>query len=305
MMHSFIKVHLSGRRALTPGSPSFSYDSLGMLPFGKNNLSFSIVTLLLVLLLSSCTGTSIKTLAAENGFVGHCFNEGTFDVQGYLRGEASLLRVYIEGDGKAWLSRSRPSSDPTPDTPVSFHLAVADNHPAVFYMARPCQFVEGDNRRNCIMPFWTSARFSEPVIHDLNQMLDKAKSMANAQRLELVGYSGGGAVALLLAARRDDVSMVITIAGNLDHVYWTNLHKVSPLRDSLNPADYVAQTQMIKQVHIVSTDDSVIPPSVVQSYMSHMTDPSKTRIVTVSGVEHTGAWDTLAPGILRRINRSE
>jgi len=276
-----------------------------MFPFKSTKKSWLILLLVLVSSLPSCTPSfSPKSLADQHGFTEHIFHAETFDVMGYLRGDDGLLRVYIEGDGKAWLSQSRPSSDPTPDNPVSFQLAVADDYPAVLYIARPCQFIEGEQRRNCITPFWTSARFSEPVIHDLDQVLDQAKSIASAQRLELVGYSGGGAVALLLAVRRNDVDMVVTIAGNLDHDFWTNIHKVSPLRDSLNPADYAMELQSVEQVHIVSTDDSIVPPSVARSYVSKMSDTLKVQIITVDGVGHTDEWDEVVPGILKTIERN-
>jgi esterase/lipase len=41
------------------------------------------------------------------------------------------------------------------------------------------------------------------------------KRASGASRLRLVGYSGGGVMAMLLAARRDDVAQVVTIAAPL------------------------------------------------------------------------------------------
>lgn len=129
--------------------------------------------------------------------------------------------------------------------------------------------------------------------------LDDLKEKTGGVRLTLVGFSGGGAVALLLAARRDDVRQVITIAGNVDHAFWTRLHKVSPLRDSLNPADFAPGLQQVPQVHIVSNDDTVIPPSVVRSYLDKMSDTAHARVITVDGIGHTGDWPSIYPGILK------
>ncbi|MCJ2164994.1 MULTISPECIES: hypothetical protein [unclassified Pseudodesulfovibrio] len=232
----------------------------------------------------------VQSFSGEHGFTQETFLGENFDLKWFWRGQGDVLRVYIEGDGKAWLSRSRPSSDPTPDDGAAFRLAAADTGTAVMYLARPCQFVEGEQARNCITPFWTSARFSEPVIQDLSLALDAAKSRIGARRLELVGYSGGGAVAVLLAARRDDVDLIVTVAGNLDHTLWTEMHGVSPLRDSLNPVNVARGVQGIRQVHIVSVDDEVVPPAVVESYVRAMTDTNTVRIVTVKGVEHDGDW---------------
>jgi dienelactone hydrolase len=232
----------------------------------------------------------VRSFSGKHGFTEEIFSGGTFDLKWFWRGQGDVLRVYIEGDGKAWLSRSRPSSDPTPDDAAAFRLAAADTGPAVMYLARPCQFVDGEQARNCIVPFWTSARFAEPVIQDASQALDAAKRLTGARRLELVGYSGGGAVAVLLAARRDDVDLIVTVAGNLNHALWTDMHGVSPLLDSLNPVDVACRVQSIRQVHIVSVDDEVIPPAVVESYVRAMTDTSMVRIVTVKGVEHDSDW---------------
>src|SRR3546814_2839304 len=63
---------------------------------------------------------------------------------------------------------------------------------------------------------WTSARFSDGVIVSMSDALDRLKEEAGASSLDLVGYSGGGGVAVLLAARRRDVVSIVTIAGNLD-----------------------------------------------------------------------------------------
>jgi len=251
--------------------------------------------------LSSCTSKNAAHGIVERAqFREYIFSGEHFDIQGYVKGTDSVLHVYIEGDGKAWLNRRRPSSDPSPEDPIGLRLAATDTHNAVLYMARPCQFVEGALRRNCIVPMWTSARFSEPVVDDMNVFLDAAKKKTGAQRLKLVGYSGGGAIALLLAVQRSDVAMVVTIAGNVDHAFWTSLHQVSPLRESLNPADNAQSLENVRQVHVVSSDDSVIPPSVVQSYVGKMTTSDNVRIVTVDGVNHTDDWSVIVPDILNR-----
>src|SRR5262245_4836743 len=51
------------------------------------------------------------------------------------------LRIYIEGDGRAWLTRQQRSDDPTPRNAIGLRLASADMSPNVAYLARPCQYV--------------------------------------------------------------------------------------------------------------------------------------------------------------------
>lgn len=253
------------------------------------------------LCLSGCRQPAIDTLAVDHGFTSRTFHGETFDLKWLSRGTGPTLRAYIEGDGKAWLTRRRPSSDPTPHEPVAFELASQDRAEAVAYLARPCQFIGDGERRNCVVPFWTSARFSETVIRDMSAALDEAMRVADAHRLELVGYSGGGGVALLVAARRDDVALVVTVAGNLDHAHWTAFHGVSPLRDSLNPVDFADRLQAVPQVHLVSDDDDVIPPSVARSYVGHMADPGPVRVIVVHGVEHDGDWGAPLASVLREV----
>ncbi|EGB13426.1 hypothetical protein DND132_0209 [Pseudodesulfovibrio mercurii] len=260
---------------------------------------FLVVAVLSAPLLAGCLGrTDPAELARSANLVPVAYSGKYFDLIGYERGAGATLRVYIEGDGMAWRTRNRPSSDPTPGTPIGLMLAATDSHDAVLYLARPCQYVEGDQRRNCSTPLWTSARFSEPVIAEMNGFLDQAKARTHASRLKLLGYSGGGCVALLLAERRDDVDAVVTVAGNIDHPFWTRLHEVSPLQNSLNPLDDKAALRKIPQLHIVSRDDAIMPPEIAERYASELGNPDNVRIVKVDGVGHTGDWRDVVPGIL-------
>jgi predicted alpha/beta hydrolase family esterase len=260
---------------------------------------FLIAVLFLALLPAGCLGRVDPARVARSADLEPVsFSGEYFDLIGYERGTGPVLRVYIEGDGLAWRTRNRPSLDPTPRHPTGLLLAATDTHGAVLYLARPCQYVEGEQRRNCFTPLWTSARFSEPVIAEMNAFLDQAKARAHAARIRLLGYSGGGCVALLLAERRDDVDAVVTVAGNVDHPFWTRWHKVSPLRDSLDPLDDKAALRAIPQLHIVSRDDSVMPPEIVEHYAVELGHPDTIRIVTVDGVGHTGDWQDVVPDIL-------
>ncbi|MEN1424567.1 alpha/beta hydrolase, partial [Pseudomonas aeruginosa] len=51
--------------------------------------------------------------------------------------QAQRLRVYLEGDGRAWITSRTVSDDPTPVKSLVPGLVVADPAPAV-YLARPC-----------------------------------------------------------------------------------------------------------------------------------------------------------------------
>ena len=116
-------------------------------------------------------------------------------------------------------------------------LAAVDDASNVLYLARPCQFRPPGTRDSCDTSFWTTHRFAESVVAALDGAIDRALPPSPRRRLTLIGYSGGGGLAVLLAARRSDVVAVVTVAGNIAHGVWTSHHKVSPLKGSLDPID--------------------------------------------------------------------
>ncbi|QKE63680.1 dienelactone hydrolase family protein [Aquipseudomonas campi] len=217
---------------------------------------------------------------------------GAFRLQAYVPRAASAseeLTIYLEGDGFAWLNARQPSPDPTPLDPLALRLALAqpDGHAA--YLGRPCQYLDGE-RPPCQKRYWTQARFAEEVVHSLDQAADQLKVRAGAQRLVLVGYSGGGALALLLAARREDVARVVTVAGNLDHLAWTRHHRVTPLQDSLNPATLRPHLAGVEQIHLLGEQDRVIPPRLVEAFVAGYPPGHRAQVRMLAGYDHRCCW---------------
>lgn len=230
------------------------------------------------------------------------FQENYFDVLTLLKGKrGDALRIYIEGDGLAWLNKHTVSGDPTPREPIALQLALLDSFPLILYLARPCQYVTGPHRRNCLPQVWTSARFAEPVVADLNSIIDKVKARSGATHIELIGFSGGGGLATLIAARRDDVCGILTLAGNLNHEAWTALHKVSPLSDSLNPQDYARNIAQIPQLHMVGEEDEVVPAFIARDFVARLS-ANGAQVVVLKGVGHTSGWMKEYKDILRSFN---
>lgn len=203
------------------------------------------------------------------------------------------LTVYIEGDGLAWMNRATPSSDPTPRDPVALRMALADPYGTAVYLARPCQYV-GGKIASCDQRYWTNARFAQEVIASTDQAISALKQRYGAREIVLVGYSGGAAVAALVAARRiaeqDDVVGLVTVAGNLDHRAWTQYHRVKPLTGSLNAADVAPKLQSIAQLHLVGEDDQVIPPILAQGWPVEFIGVSESQLKTVPGYGHGCCW---------------
>ena len=210
------------------------------------------------------------------------------------------LTLYLEGDGLAWITSSQPSADPTPSDPLALRLALAHPQGNAAYLARPCQYL-GAAEAPCERRYWTDARFAEEVVASLDQAIDELKNRAGAQRLVLVGYSGGAALALLLAARRDDVSQVVTVAGNLDHAAWTRHHRVQPLRHSLNPIEQAAALARVEQVHLLGAADRVVPPGLGQAFVAAMPAPARTQAWILPGHDHHCCWADEWPDLWRRV----
>lgn len=197
------------------------------------------------------------------------------------------LRIYIEGDGFAWINPYTPSSDPTPSEMTALNLAQKDPFVNVVYLARPCQYVSS---RECRPYYWTNGRFDPKVIASVTEAVRKLKEQYQAPSVELVGYSGGAAVALLVAVKEPSVSKVMTVAGVLDHKAWTDFHKDTPLKGSMNPANYKKKLKNIKQVHYSGGADKTVPSSLTENFVYSLGNDSKAEIIIVPNASHNKGW---------------
>ena len=203
-----------------------------------------------------------------------------------------VVTVYIEGDGFAYVTQNRISRDPTPMNPIGLRLAVVDGEKNVIYLARPCQYVDLTREASCVKRYWSSHRFSEEVILAYEQALEEMKRIGGATAFHLVGYSGGGAVAVLVAARRGDIISVRTVAAYLDHVALNELVGVAPLRGSLDPMKVAAQLNRIPQIHYAGNEDQVIPVWVAERFVSSVGASDCAHAVVLDGVGHEKGWVT-------------
>lgn len=197
------------------------------------------------------------------------------------------LRVYVEGDGHAWATRSQPSLDPTPRKLLVARLAFDDPTPSV-YLARPCQFVSA---AGCHTGLWTNERFSRQVLASLGEALDALKQRYGNSEFELIGYSGGAALALLLAAHREDVAQVQTLAGNLSPHQWVESLRLTPLQGSLEPLDYAHRLAAIPQRHLVGDRDKVVPANLSLRYIHSLETAACVERVVLVGVSHDQGWE--------------
>lgn len=221
------------------------------------------------------------------------FDTGDFLIQGYGRGfaeQGKVLTIYLEGDGKGWESRNRLSSDPTPDYPSVLQAATLDPRSKVLYLARPCQYTLQISGQKCNPLHWASNRYAEEIIHSIDKAIDHAKIEAFADRINLIGFSGGGTAAALVAARRSDVDQLTTVVANLDLAFWAKEQGISPLVGSLDPADFATRLAGIPQMHLAGAEDDIVPPSVLQSFLTRIPDKHNVRWKVMPGWNHHCCW---------------
>ncbi len=265
-----------------------------------------------LLLATGCVSTSpdqrlqaIEHRVNTAGWKPLVFTSTHFNLMAYVPSVSTVqatpvLRVYIEGDGLAWIDAQTPSFDPTPNHAMALELALQDPNPGVVYLGRPCQYVRGADRHGCDSRWWTSHRFAPEVMASTQSALNALKQRYQAQTLELVGYSGGATVAAVMAAQRSDVQRLVTVAGNLDPAYWTQINHLTPLGPMQNPAEMTQALQQVPQVHFVGMHDSVVPPAVSQHFMARFTHIKQIQLVQMLGFDHACCWAQAWPNMLKQ-----
>lgn len=202
---------------------------------------------------------------------------------------AKPYQIYIEGDGYIFYG------DPTPMNPMLIRLAALDNRPNIVYIARPCQYTIKNNQSVCDASYWTSKRMSEDSVQALNEVINK---VSNGQIVDLIGFSGGGGIATLIAARDPKIRSIITIAGNLDHKAFNDYHNSMHMTESLNPIDYATQISQIPQLHLSGSNDKSVPPFIAEEFVKK----SNSRCVhnkIFKGFTHSKGWDLVWKNIIQ------
>nr|CRH05528.1 conserved protein of unknown function [Candidatus Magnetococcus massalia] len=213
-----------------------------------------------------------------------------------------VAHIYLEGDGRSWASRWRVAKDPTPVDPIGLKLMVADKAPLRGWLGRPCQYqkpmVQGPRDRVCKQAYWSTHRYAPELVKAMGQGLDQLKQRLKVEKLVLIGYSGGGPMALLLANRRDDVLRVITVAANLDIAAWVRWHRVSPLV-GLDPGMELDSLKRIPQIHLSGADDRVAPALLQQRFRARLPASAPITLQTIPKTDHTCCWPEQWPALLR------
>ena len=259
---------------------------------------FRLVIIFMIFELGACVNkpkiSSQKwlNLAINTGFEQRIIKTTNFSLLTLHKNSGSkILRVYIEGDGHAF-NRYNISNDPTPNNPLALKLTLQDNSTdSLLYIARPGQYVmKMGYDKNCSPDYWTTKRFAPEVVDDTAKIIDAFKNRFNYEKIELVGFSGGGGIAAILAAKRNDVINLRTVAGNLNTDYFTKYHKVLPMTGSINPQDGVAEMQHIPQIHFVGEKDKIIPKTIATAFSKNNVC---SKVVEIPDSNHLVGWENI------------
>lgn len=205
------------------------------------------------------------------------------------------LHVYLDGDGTPWTMHRWISDDPTPRNPLILELMALDKKPSIL-LGRPCYYGLSKSK-HCHSQLWTSHRYSETVVTGMAHALRSWLTGRRVDKLTLIGFSGGGALAMLLAPRFEQTAMIVTIAANLDVAAWSRHHGYQPLTDSLNPVDAPPLPETIEQIHLAGLDDRNVPPAIIESFSQRETNA---RYLPFAEQTHACCWADIWPGILTR-----
>lgn len=227
---------------------------------------------------------------------------GSFILTSFARIDAprAPVDIYIEGDGRAWNSRGEPARDPTPRQAMGLKLAARDPGSNVVYLARPCQFRGPDE--HCDIAYWTGKRYSREVVAAMNEAVSHYAARAPGGALHLIGYSGGGTLAVLIAAQRNDIASIRTVAGNLDVAEVMRLHAVSPMPLSQNPIDEAFRVAAIPQIHFSGGADRIVPPAIAERFR-RAAGGTCVQTQIIAGMSHEGRWDERWPSLLAELPR--
>jgi hypothetical protein len=264
---------------------------------GRQPAAVRCAAVLLVAALAACATPAERfdRRASDLGLQALQLPGDAFQLRAYMAGVqpgSATLHVYVEHDGTPWVRPDRVSDDPTPRTPFALELMAKDSGPRLL-LGRPCYFAPEDPP--CNPAVWTHARYSPEVVASMVAALRGFLATHPHEHVVLIGYSGGGTLAWLIAARLPETNRVVTVAANLDTDAWARLHGYSPLAGSQNPALLPRLAPAIDQRHYVGGRDTNVPPAVVQSFAR---GHPEARVIEIAEFDHSCCWLERWPQLL-------
>jgi pimeloyl-ACP methyl ester carboxylesterase len=258
-----------------------------------------LIKLSLLLFLAACSTPAMRLhdQAMTFGFQALEIEAAGFKLTSFTRLTPSAdkrLHVYLEGDGRPWERGLFPAADPTTHTSTVLTLMASDPEPAL-YLGRPCYNGHADDP-GCSQNLWTGARYGERVVEAMTRALTEFCTLNGYREVVMIGHSGGGTLALLIAERLPQTVAVVTLAANYDIDIWADHHGYQRLNDSLNPAKRAVKTG-IAEWHLLGQRDNNIPPELFQQALRQRPNSN----VQIVDADHGHGWQTIWPQMLKRL----
>jgi len=232
---------------------------------------------------------------------------GNFQLHAWERMHApnSAATIYIEGDGVNQKKTSNTPGyitygNPTPLNPVALHLASRDLSKNLAYLARPCQYIPNPEEKGCSLSYAAENRFAPEVMDAYEDALNDIAARYDISGFHIVGYDGGANIAAVLAARRQDVLSLRTIAGNLNPEFAAENNGFSGLSaNSVLAIDYGSALANVPQHHFIGAADAIITPGIYHSYRQMIGLSDCVHYSLVQDADHTRGWVEKWPTLLK------
>lgn len=273
----------------------------------------SLFSLLALLLVVACTvQTDFKQQTANHiarpaFMVERFIPAGNFQLQTWERMHQpnAVATVYIEGDGVNQKKISDTPAyinfgNPTPLKPVALHLASRDLSKNLAYIARPCQFMIDPESKGCSLAYAAENRFAPEVMSAYEEVLNDIAARYDITGFHLVGYDGGANIAAVLAARRQDVLSLRTVAGNLNPEFAAENNGFAGLSGSaVLGIDYGSALANVPQHHFIGAADAIITPGIYHSYRQMIGLSDCIHYSLVQDADHVNGWVEKWPTLLK------
>ena len=231
-------------------------------------IKFPSILIACALTISCATPSqNFHQVASEQGFHEQLINGQGFQHKIYVSKKIKLgktLHVYLDGDGTPWERNRWIAKDPTARNPLILRLMALDSSVSIL-LGRPCYY--GLNKSTqCHPKYWTSHRYSEEVVGSMVNALASWLSNYNFDDIVLIGYSGGGSLAVLIAERIQGIKKIVTVAANLNVEAWSEHHGYQSIQNSLDPSKQDGINESIIQLHFAGENDKIVPPFIINNY---------------------------------------
>ncbi len=208
------------------------------------------------------------------------------------------LHVFIEGDASVKQALRHHPPDPTPQRALMMRLMRRDPDAAIL-LGRPCYhgMFETDA---CEIRHLAGERYSAEITDSMIEALRTEMKIMGAARAVLFGYSGGGTIAMLMAARMPEITAVVTLAANLDNRALSAYHHAPALTGSLDPARLPPPPPSLTQLHFYGARDENIPASLARETLTRQ----GASPIIIQNIDHECCWEEYWPEILSRLHQS-